>query len=312
VSFKYRLSPHVTLSLRDSFQKTSSVLNQANPQSETPVSGGIFVPNNSVLAPIADLLTNNASATITYQFSANGMIGASGTFTNLHYPNQAQVPGLFDSSSKGGSAFYNHRLSKMHYIGATYQYQVFSSYPTGGQSETQAHGILFFYTLYFKPTLSVSLFGGPQYTDTQQFGLPPSRSWSPSDGASFGWQGKLTSVAASYSQMINGGGGLVGAVHSYTINGSIRRQFTRTLSAAIMANYASNRVLDSLPGFNNNGHTVSGTVSLQRQIGQHFNAAVQYTRLHQSYENIPAISGAPDHDHAAVTISYQFSKALGR
>ena len=29
-NFKYRLSPHVTFSLRDSFQKTSSVLNQPN------------------------------------------------------------------------------------------------------------------------------------------------------------------------------------------------------------------------------------------------------------------------------------------
>jgi hypothetical protein len=312
LGLKYRLSPHVTLSLQDSFVKTSSILNQANPVAESTVSGAVSVPNDSVIAPIADVLTNNANVTLTYQFSANGMIGASGTFTNLHYPNQTQVPGLFDSSSRGGSAFYNHRLSKMHYIGATYQYQTFFSYPNGGQSETQAQSIFLFYTLYFKPTLSLSLFGGPQYSDTQQFGLPPVRSWSPAGGASFAWRGKLTSFAASYSQTINGGGGLVGAVHSYGLNASVRRQLTRTLTAAIAANYANNKVLDAQPGFDNSGHTISGSASLQRQIGQNLNAGVQYTRVHQSYTDVPAISGTPDHNRVAVTISYQFSRPLGR
>jgi len=312
VGFKYRLSPHVTLSLRDSFQKTSSILNQANPDSGSAVSGAVFVPNTSVIAPIADVLTNNANATLSYQFSANGMIGASGNFTNLHYPNATQVPGLFDSSSRGGSAFYNHRLSKMNYIGATYQYQTFFSYLTGGQSETQTQSILLFYTLYFKPTLSLSLFGGPQYSNTQQLGLPSSQSWSPSGGASFGWQGKVTSVAASYSQAISGGGGLVGAVHYYGVNGSVRQRFTRTLSGGISGNYSNNQVLDALPGYDNNGHTVSGSASLQYQIGQNLNAGVQYTRMHQSYNDVPAISVVPDHNRIAVSISYQFSKSLGR
>ena len=137
VNLRYRLSPHVTLSLRDSFLKTSNVLNQPNQDFAQPVSGSVFVPNSSVIAPLADMLSNTANASLTYQFSPNGMIGASGTFANLHYPNQSQVPGLGDSSSRAGSAFYNHRLSKMHYIGATYQYQNFLAYPTLGQSETQ-------------------------------------------------------------------------------------------------------------------------------------------------------------------------------
>ena len=172
VNLSYRLSPHVTLSVRDTFLKTSNVLNQPISDLASPVSGGVSVPNNSVIAPIADTLTNNANVSITYQFSANGMVGASGTFTNLHYPNEAQVPGLYDSSSRGGSAFYNHRLSKMHYIGVTYQYQMFLAYPTVGQSETQTNSIYLFYTVYLKPTLSISVFGGPQYSNTQQFGLP--------------------------------------------------------------------------------------------------------------------------------------------
>ena len=89
INLSYRLSPHVTLSVRDSFQKTSNILNQptSDPQ---PVSGGVFVPNFSVIAPFSDQLSNVANATLTYQFAANAMVGASGTFMNQHYPNQSQ------------------------------------------------------------------------------------------------------------------------------------------------------------------------------------------------------------------------------
>ena len=103
---------------------------------------------------------------MSYQFSLNGMIGASGTFTYLDYPNPSQVPGLYNSRSSAGSAFYTHRISKMHYVGVTYQHQRLLAYPVEGQSKTQTDAVLLFYTLYPASHFSVSLFGGPQYSDT--------------------------------------------------------------------------------------------------------------------------------------------------
>jgi hypothetical protein len=313
VNLRYRLSPHVTLSLRDTFQQTSSVLNQPNTDLQQPVSGGVFVPNYSVIAPNAEVFTNTANATLTYQFAANAMVGAGGTFGNLYYPNQSQVPGLANnSSSKAGSAFYSHRLSKKHYIGVTYQYQVFSTSGTGVQSETHAQSIFGFYSLYFTPTVSLSFFGGPQYSSTQQLGVPSSQGWSPGGGVSFGWQGKLTSFAASYSQTINDGGGLSGAVHASSANASLNRQLARKLSGNIGASYSNNSVLDVLPTLNTGGHTISGNASVQRQVGQRLNLQLQYTRVHQSYSDVAAISAIPDLNRVAVNISYQFMRPLGR
>jgi hypothetical protein len=312
VTLGYHLSPHVTLSLRDSFQKTSSVLILPSSDLEQPVSGGVSVPNYSVIAPNAEVLTNTANATLTYQFAANAMVGAGGTFTNLHYPNPAQVPGLSDSSSKGGSAFYTHRLSKMHYIGVTYQYQMFLAFPTAGQSETQAHSIYAFYTVYFKPTLSISAFGGPQYSNTKLFGLPASSSWSPSGGVSMGWQGKLTSFAASYSKVINDGGGLIQAVQFYAATASLRRQLARTLSVSIGGSYAKNSALNLPTALLTTGHSISGNASVQRQIGQHLSLQLRYTRLQQSYSNIVVLSSAPNTNLVMATVSYQFTRPLGR
>ena len=165
IDFQYRLSPHVTFTARDGFQKTSSVFNQPSLGSAEVVSGGIQEPNQSVIAPISSQLNNSGNVGITYQFAMNGMIGASGTFTNLHYLDPSEVPGLYDSSSQGGSAFYAYRISKMHYIGVTYQFQRLLSFPAPGTNETQTQSILLIYTLYANPHFSISFFGGPQYAN---------------------------------------------------------------------------------------------------------------------------------------------------
>ena len=85
----------------------------------TGVSGSTLAGNDSVIAPLADRLSNSGNAGINYQYSANAMIGASATFTNLHYPDPTEVPGLYDAASRlsdeqyraARGAFFNSRAS---------------------------------------------------------------------------------------------------------------------------------------------------------------------------------------------------------
>jgi hypothetical protein len=319
INFQYRLSPHVTFSARDGFQKSSNVFNQPDLGAAEAVSGGVQEANQSVIAPIADRLSNYGNVGITYQFAANSMVGAGGSFSNLHYPDQAQVPGLFDSESQSGLAFYSLRVAKRHYIGATYQYQRLLSFPAPGTNETQTHALLLFYTLYLSPRVSVSLFGGPQYanagpqfSDGASTASPGSRSWTPEAGGSLSWQGRFNSVAISYAHMIASGGGLVGAVQMDSAAASFRQQLSRMLSATVSGGYAQNDILTVTPVANSNGHTVSGTASLQQQLGQHFNLQLGYTRLHQDYSTVAVLAANPDTNREFVSISYQFSRPLGR
>jgi len=124
------------------------------------------------------------------------------------------------------------------------------------------------------------------------------------------------SFAASGSRSISNGGGLIGAVHSTSVSASLRRQLTRTLSAGVSASYGDSQVLNAPSlfntGFNTGGHTISGNASMQRPLGQHFNVQLGYSRVHQSYSNVAAISSNPDTNRESVTISYQFSRPLGR
>jgi hypothetical protein len=313
LDLQYRLSPHVTVSLRDSFQKSSSVFNQPDQGLAGSVSGSAQGANDSVIAPLADRLNNNGNAGITYQFSANAMVGASGTFTNLHYPNPTEVPGLYDAASRSGSGFYSYRFSQRHYVGVTYQYQELLSYPAQGTNQTKTDAVFGFYTFYPAPTFSFSAFAGPQYYSAgPQYlsaTLPPlsaSQAWTPAAGASLSWQALHTGVAVSYSHTVSSGGGLIGAVKLDSANASMRQQLTRNLSASLAAAYANNGVL-SIASLG--GHSVSGSAALQRQAGQHFNLQAGYTRIHQDYS---FVSANPDTNREWVSISYQFARPLGR
>jgi hypothetical protein len=318
MDFQYRMSPHVTLSARDTMLKSSNVFNQPNLAEGAVISGATQQPNFSVIAPLADRLSNSGNIGMSYQFAPNQMIGVTGTFSNLYYPNPAQVPGLYDSSSQGGSAFYSLRISKLHYIGASYQYERLVSYPQIGQNETQTHALFAFYTLHATSSVSFSVFGGPQHYELVQPPVPPlqiqppvAAAWTPAVGGSASWQGRLTNVALTYSHIISGGGGLVTAVKMDSASAAIQRQLTRRWSGSIAGGYSQNNVLVSTLGASG-GHTVSGNVSLQREIGQHINLQAGYIRLHQVYNNVAVFAATPDTNREYISISYQFSRPLGR
>jgi hypothetical protein len=201
----------------------------------------------------------------------------------------------------------------------TYQYQrLVSSSATEGDSETQTHALLFYYTLYPTSTLSLSVFGGPQHSNTIQgalggLPLPPAVSWNPSIGGSLSWQGQRTNVAISYSHAISGGGGLSGAVNSDSATLSLRRQLARTFDASVSGGYAQNKVLGSpLFGGSNDGHSISGTGSLSKQLGEHLSFQFGYSRLHQNYSSVAVLAATPDTNREFVSVSYTFLRPLGR
>jgi len=312
---QYRLSPNASVSVQESFQQTSNMFTQPNPLSATVVSGSAPPPRQAIVPAVADQLTNSANAQLTYQLAENSMIGAGGTFTTLRFPNPAEVPGLYSSNSAAGTVFYTRRLLDKYYLGTTYQYQNIDSYQTGTQNltniRTQTQTVFFSLSIYLKPTLSVSFSVGPQHFTATQWPLPVTQSWSPLTMASIGWQGARTSLAASYSRIVTGAGGLNGAFQSNGANASARWQMTRTWSAGISASYALyNTMTPSFAQAGQRGHTLSGTASVGHPLGEHIRAQAGYSWVHQNYGGTTAISNFPNTNFTFVSISYQFARPL--
>ncbi len=313
VDYDLRLVGHTMLNASDSFQDSSSPFSPEDAGAGGTVSGAPESSTPGVVPPFAKRLTNSANVELSMQTGRNVMIGGSGTATELHYPNPAQTPGLYDSSSRGGSVFYNRRISSSQYFGATYQYSDMLANPGSGTDTTQTHTVSGFYTYHPAARLSLSVSGGPQYYRTVETPLPAMGSWGTSVSTSMGWQGTRTSFAASYSQGITGGGGLLGAYHSRSANATARWQMARTWTASASGAYSINKTVNALlitgePG----GHSVSGSATLDHPIGEQYSIAFHYDRIHQSYDEIAVIAANPDSDRETISITWHFQRPLGR
>jgi len=307
--FAYRLSSHATVTVRDSFNRTTNVFNQTI----DGVSGSTQPATPLVIAPFATEIANVASAQISQQFSPNGMVGASGGYSILNYPNPSQAAGLADSSSRTGSGFYNLRLGPTLYLGANYQFASMSGSSGSLHSQATVNGISAFGTWYWRHLVSISVAGGPQHLTVVQTGVPTSSSWMPSINASVGGELSRAGFAASIGHTTSGGGSLLGAFSSSSASATLRWQLARTWNVASSFNYELNKSATPLIGLGaGGGHTVEGTALLQHPISDHLTAEFGYSRLHQSYGGVPVLSQTPDSDREYVSISYQFNRALGR
>lgn len=312
IHFEYRLSPHVTFSAGDQFQKSSNVFNQPDPSGAITVTGGTQGPNLFVVSPVADRLMNFGYVGLAYQYSRNAMVGASGNFSNVRYGDLSLVTGLSNGSNQGGGAYYAYRVSKINYFGVNYEFQRLASYPAEGNNITLTQAINFFYTIRPTESFSISVSGGPQYSNTTLAETSPVHSWTPEFGASLAWQGRLNSFAASYSHSISGGGGLVGAAQMDAGSLNFRQQIFKGLSASVGGAYTNNRSITASLPTTNAGHSILGTAQLNQQLGPHFNVLLGYARVHQIYGQLPIVAGTPDTNREFVSVSYQFSRPIGR
>jgi hypothetical protein len=93
---------------------------------------------------------------------------------------------------------------------------------------------------------------------------------------------------------------------------SIRQLITRSLSGSVAGGYVQNDILGSALSAGANGHTISATASLQQQFREHVNLQLGYTRLHQDYTGVAVLAATPNTNREFVSISYRFSRPLGR
>ena len=310
---EFRLTAHTSLSATDSFQDSSSPFSPGDAGAGGTVSGAPASSTPGVIPPFAKRLTNSANVEFSVQTGRNVMIGGSGLTTELHYPTPAQTPGLYDSNSRGGTVFYNRRLSRSKYFGATYQYLDTLANPGNGTDTTQTHTISAYFS--FNPTsrLSASVSGGPQYYQSVQTPLPGTGAWGPSVTASMGWQGTRTNFAASYSQGVTGGGGLLGAYHSKSANATARWQMSRTWTASASGAYSIIKTVSGFPtSEGQNGHSTSESATLEHSFGEQLGISFHYDHTDQRYSGITAIAVNPDSDREAISISWHFQRPLGR
>jgi hypothetical protein len=316
----YRLSPHVSLQLRDNFAVTNNLFSGLF--GNTPGPGPLQQSNSSVITPLADSTSNNTGLGLTYQFSASSLVGVGGNYYFVNYGSVASTPGIsgfIDSRSASGASFYAHRFSNRHWVGATYNFQQLMFDPG---SRTVIHRALGFYSLILGSHMTLALWAGPQYSTSNvsnllvaQLGaggtLALPSQWSPAAGVMLDWQGSHTSLHAGYSQQITDGGGLAEAVTMQLADAEFRRRLAARWTATAGVAYARNNPL----------HTISATVplrSLQGNAGIEYRltdslgVSVLYGRQQQRYEYPLLPVATANQNRVWFSLFYTFVRPLGR
>jgi len=311
-SYHFHLSPYAVISFGDTFQQNHNLYNQGNPFVGGGVSGSPG-SSNTLIAPFANQLGNSANASIDYQYGRNAMIGGSAAYSFLKYSELNDVPGLNNQHTTDVNAFFARRIARSQYVGLTYQISKFTTYPI--DTYTLSNTVFGFYTHYFSSSFSMSILGGPEHYTTWTPTVAKQGAWTPAIQGSLGWQRQHTNLSASFSHVVTGAGGLIGTYHSNIGALTARTALSRTWGAGATVNYMlfknvhpGEAQLSSYAG----GHTLTGGVSVDHRLTERVSLEAGYQHFHQSYGNIAVSSSFLGSNRGYGSISYQFSRPLGR
>ena len=314
---QFRLSPHVNLRVAENFSVTTGLFDAGNGTEVVTGSGG---PNASLITPLATQRSNLTTVEMNYHFALNDLIGASGSYSDLHFSNPsvgAQLP-LTDSQTASGSGFWLHRVFGSDWGGVSYRFERITF--NGGTGESQVHSFLAVDTLNLAKRVTLTGFGGSQYSVNQGVspsGLPPTTNgWSATGGAEGGWQGQRTSVSVGYSRRIGDGGGVLGAVRLQNAYGTFRRELVPGWAIALTASHSTNQAISVVSADSASSiDLTSAGISLERNAGKSFGLRLGYT--HDFQEQIyaptaPTPSFDASRNRFFATLSYQWAKPLGK
>ena len=323
---KYRLSPHLDLRLTDHFLYTTNFFDLLQQNVGTPGSGALQQPNQSVITPLAKRISNLGTAEMNYQFSPNDMLGGSGTFYNSRFrdPPTGAID-LLNTDTQQADGFYTHRLARSYWIGGAYEFQQLSFSP--GVDRATTHSFLLFNTIYLRPRMSISVFGGPEHWDydsqviTQVVTVPvvvvisspaSSQRWTYAAGASFNWQGERTSVQLGASRRISDGGGVLGPVELVSAQAALRQKLRRSLTLAFGGIVGDNRLLANFNGAAAQLRSASGSAAIEQILGRNFMVSLGYGRDYQRQSGGTPPPTDVNHNRGWISLSYNFSRAIGR
>jgi hypothetical protein len=314
---QFRLSPHVNLRIAEDFSLTSGFFDSGN--------GGAVIgnggPNASLIQPLSKQRSSSTVAEANYHFALKDVIGASGSFSDLHF---SDVPSdvstgfnLTNTRTAAGSAFWLHGLFGRDWAGVSYRFQRVTFDPNG---ETRVHSITAVDTIDLPGRFTISGFVGPEYSDNQ--GVDPASGlaihfsdWSLSGGAEVGWQKEHTSLAAGYSRQISNGGGVLGVVRFQGVHGQVRQQLLSGWAVGVGSSYGNNQSL-TVPTAGTAGKINSTTVaaSLERNLGKSLGLRMGYEHDFQDQIGVadPTLQGTAHRNRFSVTLGYQWARPLGR
>ena len=312
-TFNYRVNKNLSFDVTDTFIHTADPLSSSAFLDETPPNAG--TPNPSFLGQPAVLTSNFVNTNATYQLDARSDVSLGGGYFLQRYSNSAGASQR-DSNGASGNAAFHHLFSARVKSGVAYD--VIKITMPESAYETFSQRFLVTQELTLRPSMTLSLFGGPNHISNKfsflLLGIPVTAAtaeWSWSAGGTYTWVLARFNMSGSITRQVSDGGGLTSTVRRTSFRYSLGTKLPRKISASIYAGYTLNDSLVSVGSSRLPPKFGSAGVRLTRNLRRDLDVTAGYDRMEQV---LAADSSLPwiDRDRVTLSINYSFTHPLGR
>jgi len=317
----YRVSSRFSLRGRTSATYTNGIFQPSQNQEFLPGLGSPTSLNQTVYTPTERQLALSSRIDASYQASLHDSVGLYVGGSTLNFKQQVPSEGTLQNTQESDvGLLYQHRLSLHSTLGANYQFQ---DILFGPNSRTLVHSVFFSYAKQFSPSLTMSVFGGPQYSRANEIvpvSIGPITLQVPVLLAGWNWAmgGTLTKrldrtvFLFTAQHQVSNGGGLLGATITTSVGGSVRRQLPGRWDAVWSGNYANNSSLGSgAPA--GSYYSVTAGFGLERPLSDRVSLRFGYDYLSQRGNGQAPSIGDFNRDMFSIQFSYRFHQiSLGQ
>jgi len=319
--FTWLLSKHSTFSAQQSYILSTDPFQQFGSQPFSTTPGPVVAPNPSVFLTNVRRTASLSQAQYSYQPSQHTTLGLSGNYTLSHFGSTSSSSTnatLLGFQTVSGQAYVSHQVTSRNQLGIQYSGSVLKFQQVNARTTT--HSFSVFDEVRLTQNTSLSLYAGPQYAlifNQANLNLgfaileipirENSLSWS--GGAIYRMTRRRGAMVLNYSHGVSDGGGLTGAVVLNTGSAHFDWKLSPNWNMRMDLAAADNQLLAVKTG-TTELRTYSATAGFSRRIYKNISMDLFFERLNQA-GNIRGLSSG-NHNLAGVSISYDFSRPIGR
>jgi len=270
--------------------------------------------NQTVYTPTLRQLSFSSRLDAGYQVGPHDSVDLYAGESLLNFDQQvSNAGGLGNTRETDAGLLYQHRISPHATLGLDY---LFQSIDFGPSSRTQVHSGFISYAQQLSPSVTMSVFGGPQHSLSNyifSLALGPFSIQTPVSSPSWNWAlgGTLTKrlnntvFELTAQHQVSNGAGLIGAVVETSASASVRRRLPGRWDAAWSASYTKNSNLVS-SGPTSYYQSETAGFGLARPITDRVSLRFGYDFLHQRGTGQSPLLGEVDRSLFSVQFSYRF------
>jgi len=317
----YRLSSRFSFRARTSAFFATGIFQLNQGEEFFPGLGTPSGLNQTVFTPTARQLMLSSRIDASYQARAHDSVDLFLSQSTLDFKQQISTVGNPQNTiDRDAGLLYQHRLNPQTTLGIDYLLQ---DIRFGSDSRTRVQSSFFSYAQQVSPNLTVSIFGGPQYSRLNELvplDLGLFTVQIPVSNAGWNWAigGILTkrldkmAFQLTAQHQVSNGGGLLGAVISTSAGASVRRRLPLRWDASWSASYANNSSLDST-SISGAYQSLTAGAGLERSLTERLTLRIAYDFLHQRGTGLAPLPGNIDRNLWSLQFSYRFHEiALGK